>query len=147
MLPLIGAVFGLLSGALPEALKYFKQKQDNQHELKVMELQIQAQAQAHTERLEEINTQADIADSQALYKAAEQKMTGVRWVDASISLLISSVRPVITYSFFGLYAAVKLSMYQGSMVELWTEMDMAVFATIISHWFGYRSMTKFSGKK
>ena len=147
MLPLIGAVFGLLSGALPEALKYFKQKQDNQHELKVMELQMQQQAQGHIERLEEINTQADIADSQALYKAAEQKMTGVRWVDAFISLLISSVRPVITYSFFGLYAAVKLSMYRGSMVELWTEMDMAVFATIISHWFGYRSMTKFSGKK
>ena len=146
MLPLIGAIVGLFSGALPEAMKYFKQKQDNAHELKVMELQIQAQAQAHTERLEEINTQADIADSQALYKAAEQKITGVRWADAAITLLISSVRPIITYAFFGLYAAVKLSMYQGSMAELWTEMDMAVFSTIIAHWFGYRSMQHFSGK-
>ena len=143
MLPLIGAIVGLFSGALPEAMKYFKQRQDNAHELKVMELQMQVQAQGHTERLEEINTQADIADSQALYKAAEQKITGVRWADATITLLISSVRPVITYAFFGLYAAVKLSMYQGSMAELWTEMDMAVFSTLISFWFGSRSMEKF----
>lgn len=147
MIAFLGVLAGFFSSALPEALKYFKQKQDNAHELKVMELQMQAQAQLHTERLEEIDTQADISESQALYKSAEVSATGVKWVDAVIGLLTSSVRPVITYAFFGLYASVKVYMYQGSMLELWTDMDMAVFSTIVGFWFGSRNLVKFSKRK
>ena len=144
MIAFLGVLAGFLSSAIPEALKYFKQKQDNAHELKVLGLQMQAQAQGHTERLAEINTQADISESQALYKSSEVSKTGVKWVDAVIGLLTSSVRPVITYAFFGLYASIKVSLYQGSMLELWTDMDMAVFATIVGYWFGSRSLEKFS---
>ena len=144
MIAFLGVLAGFLSSAIPEALKYFKQKQDNAHELKVLGLQMQAQAQGHTERLAEINTQADISESQALYKSSEVSKTGVKWVDAVIGLLTSSVRPVITYAFFGLYASIKVSLYQGSMLELWTDLDMAVFATIVGYWFGSRSLEKFS---
>jgi hypothetical protein len=63
------------------------------HELAVMQLQMQMQAQGHQEQLEEINAQADISESAALYKTYT---TGISWVDA----LNGTVRPVIAYAFF-----------------------------------------------
>ncbi|MBT9169562.1 MAG: hypothetical protein DDT19_02923 [Syntrophomonadaceae bacterium] len=148
MLPLIGAVLGFLGSVVPQAIKLYQDKKDKEHELKLLNLQIQAQAQGHTQRLEEINVQADIEESKALYKHAEVKLSGVKWVDAALTFLTSSVRPVITYSFFGLYAWVKIAMYQreGDIVKIWTEYDLALFSTIIAFWFGSRSMQRFFKK-
>ena len=104
-------------------------------------MQMDFQAQGHQERLEEINTNADIAESQALYKTYT---TGISWVDA----LNGTVRPVIAYSFFILYAAVKIMHYSADLPWLlWTEDDQAIFAGIISFYFGQRAMSKLrSGK-
>ncbi|MBT9171151.1 MAG: hypothetical protein DDT18_01519 [Actinobacteria bacterium] len=148
MLPLIGAVLGFLGSVVPQVIKLYQDKKDKEHELKLLNLQIQAQAQGHTQRLEEINVQADIEESKALYKHAEVKLSGVKWVDAALTFLTSSVRPVITYSFFGLYAWVKIAMYQreGDIVKIWTEYDLALFSTIIAFWFGSRSMQRFFKK-
>ncbi|MBT9167519.1 MAG: hypothetical protein DDT19_00857 [Syntrophomonadaceae bacterium] len=148
MLPLVGAVLGFLGSVVPQAMKMYQDKRDKEHELKILEMQMKAQAQGHVQRLEEINVQADIEESKALYKHAELKLSGVRWVDATLTFLTSSVRPVITYSFFILYAWVKLAMYwkEGDITKIWTEFDMTIFSTIIAFWFGSRSMQRFFKK-
>ena len=62
---------------------------------------MEMQKLGHQQRLEEIEVQADIVESKALYK--HDRPVGVAWVDS----LRASVRPVITYAFFLLFAAVK----------------------------------------
>lgn len=152
MIAILGAIFGFLGSWAPEVLKLYRDKKDREHELAILMMQKEAQAQGHTERMEEIGAQADIAESQALYKSAAP--VGVRWVDA----LNATVRPLITYSFFGLYAIVKYTQASAaakvtatSTLEgfslVWNQEDMAIFCTICAFWFGQRSMKYFFGKK
>lgn len=140
MLTLLGSLLGLLGSMVPDVLKMFRDSADKKHELKILELQMQQQATGHTQRLEEIKIQADISESKALY---DTYTTHITWVDA----LNGSVRPVIAYCFFLLYATVKLTaVYNGLAWQAWTEEDAAIFAGIMSFYFGQRAMTKLRGK-
>lgn len=157
MITLIGAALGLLGSVVPEFFKFFNSRQDNKHELDVMDKQLELAKLGGQQRLEEINTQADIAESAALNQRIT--LTGIRWVDA----LSTSVRPVITYSFFLAYIVVKYAQFQalGSMdplpwmssadgaqkwfsivVGLWNEEDQGLFAAIMTFWFGTRTYNK-----
>lgn len=145
MLSLIGAILGFGGSIIPQIFKFLQDKRDKEHELKILQLQMQAQAQGHMQRLEEIRAMADIEESKALYQSAQVTLSGVKWVDAVITFLTSSVRPVITYSFFIVYAWVKVAMYgvEKDILKVWSDEDMAIFCTIISFWFGQRAMQKF----
>lgn len=147
MLTLLGSLLGFVSSALPEFLKLFTASADRKHELAVMDRQMEMQKAGHLQRLEEINVSADIAESAALYKSAGP--VGVAWVDA----LAGSVRPVITYAFFALFAAVKgaalmLLIADGGMTaaealpRVWDEETAALFAAVMSFWFGARALAK-----
>ncbi len=136
MITLIGALLGFISSAFPDLLKIWRDAADRKHELAILQMQMEQQRQGHTNRLEEINVQADIAESRALYKTYH---TGIKWVDA----LIGTVRPVIAYSFFILYAVVKIMQFSADLPWLlWTAEDQAIFAGIISFYFGQRAMSK-----
>jgi len=151
---LIGTILGFITSGIPELIKLWREKRDQAHEVEVMKLQMEAQAQGHQERLEEINTQADIAEGQATLKAADVQTTGVGWVDGFLALLNSSVRPVLTYCFFWVYALVKYGQYYvashvagdvpwaQAVGKVWTDDDMAIFCTIIAFWFGQRSLAR-----
>ena len=141
MITLLGSLLGFISSTFPDLLKLFRDASDKKHEITLLQMQMDFQVQGHQERLEEINTNADIAESEALYKTYT---TGISWVDA----LNGTVRPVIAYSFFILYAAVKIMHYSADLPWLlWTEDDQAIFAGIISFYFGQRAMSKLrSGK-
>jgi hypothetical protein len=153
MIALIGSALGFIGGFIPEILKFFKQKQENKHEINILKLQMQAQSQLHTERLEEINAEADISESKALYESAKIEKTGVGWVDAILGLYNGTVRPTITYLFTGLYCTMKLAQIY-SMVNVsgtsfldavkytYTETDMACLMLVLSYWFGQRMATK-----
>lgn len=147
MVTIIGAMVGFLSAAFPDMLKLFRDHADRKHELIILEMQLQQQRQGHTQRLEEINAQADIAESKALYKTY---LSGVAWVDA----LNATVRPVLAYAFFALYFTIK--MLQFSLIDfatplpwhidmLWGQEDRAIFAGIIAFYFGQRAMSKVRG--
>ncbi len=141
MITLLGAIVGFISAAFPDFLKLFKDSQDRKHELTILKLQMEQQAQGHLSKLEEIQTQADIAESRAIYRTYH---TGIRWVDA----LNGTVRPVVAYSFFALYAAVKVMQFSANLPWLlWTEEDQAIFAGIISFYYGQRAMAKMRGGK
>ena len=153
MIALIGSALGFIGGFIPEILKFFKQKQENKHEIAILKLQMQAQSQLHTERLEEINAEADISESKALYESAKIEKTGVGWADAVLGLYNGTVRPTITYLFTGLYCTMKLAQIY-SMVNVsgtsfldavkytYTETDMGCLMLVLSYWFGQRMATK-----
>lgn len=150
MITLLGSLIGFISAAFPDLLKLFRDAQDRKHELRILEMQMEQQRQGHAQRLEEVAIQADIAESKALYKTYH---TGIRWVDA----LNGTVRPVIAYAFFILYAAVKFLSYAALpdtgvpfvvvYDTLWTQDDAAIFAGIISFYFGQRAMSKLQKSK
>jgi hypothetical protein len=150
MLALIGAILGLLGSLAPEILKFFNNKEDHKHELGMAQLQMEAQKQAGEIKLAEVNALADVEESKALYMSAEQKISGVKWIDGLVSLYSSSVRPSVTYAFFALYAYCKYSViftvvkagahWQEVGALVWGSEDFAIFATIMGFWFGGRMM-------
>jgi hypothetical protein len=147
MITLISSLLGFFGSAFPDLLKLFKDAQDRKHELAVLQLQLQQQAQGHQDRLEEIRATAESAESQALYKTYQ---VGIHWVDA----LNGTVRPVLAYAFFALYAITKCLQFsllsagdlpwlvEKAIALLWQDEDRAIFAGIISFYFGQRAMGK-----
>ncbi len=151
MLTLLGSLLGFVSSALPDLLGLFRDRQDRKHELAILDRQLEQQKLGHQQRLEEIEVQADIAESHALYK--HDRPVGVKWVDA----LRASVRPVITYAFFTLFAAVKGSaiyvlvaveglLLAEALPRVWDPETQALFAAVISFWFGARTLQKMRGR-
>lgn len=158
MLTILGSLIGILGSFAPKLLQMWQDKKDKAHELAVMQLQIQSQEKIGAQKLDEVKVNAESAEMQALYESAKIVPIGVKWVDAVLALLTGSVRPVITYAFFALYATVKWSQatavsafysnitWTAAMAKTWTEEDYAIFATLISFWFSGRIMQKFFKK-
>ena len=148
MLTLLGSLLGFVSSAFPDVLKLWRDRADRKHELAILDRQMDVQRQGHTQRLEEIQVQADITESKALYRHASQP-SGVKWVEA----LQASVRPVITYAFFILFATVKTATLfkcldrgvglTDGLMTVWDAETQALFAAVMSFWFGQRALAKF----
>jgi hypothetical protein len=152
MLTLLGSLLGFVSSAFPDLLKLWQDHQDRRHELAILDRQMEQMKLGHSQRLEEIGLEADIAESQALYKHDSQS-SGVKWVDG----LRASVRPVITYAFFLLFTIVKASalyvLVSGegltviqALPQIWDPETQALFAAVMSFWFGQRALAKARGK-
>lgn len=142
MITLLASIAGFVSSLIPEIVKYFKDSNDKKHELEIMRMQIQMTKYNISSRLDEIKIAADSSEIRSLYTTYK---SGVAWVDA----LNGSVRPVLAYCFFALYAYLKYLQYfalkaisasSGLYVDLlWTTDDQAIFAGIISFYFGQRT--------
>jgi hypothetical protein len=144
MIALFASLAGFLSSIFPQLFKYYIDKSDKGHELEIMKLQIKLKEKGIHDRLEEIEIIRDINESKSLYQSYT---TGIYWVDA----LNGTVRPVLAYSFFGLYAFTKMvqfwSFYGASTLFqyldiLWSVNDQAIFAGIISFYYGNRTISK-----
>jgi hypothetical protein len=148
MITLFASLAGFISSLIPEILKYFLDKNDKKHELELLSYQMRLQKSVNGSRLEEIIATGNMEEIRSLYKTYK---TGISWVDA----LNGSVRPVLAYSFFGLYTFIKFLQYKviakslniSDIVNvLWNIDDQAVFAGIISFYFGQRAVSKLRGK-
>lgn len=166
MISILGALLGFLGSAFPEFLKLWKDRADKKHELAVLDKQIEMQKFLGTQRLEEINVQADIEETKAIHpiepSVLEWKPTGKWWIDI-LTLIVylynSCVRPTITYAFFAVYALVKIAQAKSVLTfysnlkwydaigKTWGDDDMAVFCTIIGYWFGARSMRSLMARR
>ena len=148
MITLLGALLGFLGSAFPELMKTYRGRHDYSHELAILDRQLEMMRLGHFSRLEEIGVRSEAEIEKALYRHAGP--SGVAWVDG----LAGTVRPLITYAFFFLYAAVKGAQWTllgrfgaghnwaEALMALWQSEDQALFATIISFWFGQRLMVK-----
>ena len=146
MLSLLGSLMGFGTSFLPKVMDYFQDKSDKKHELAVMDVQIRQQKELASQKLEAINVEADIREIESLHKSMQP--TGVKWVDG----LRGSVRPVITYAFFMLFCFVEISAYLAltasgvsgldALNAVWDEETKALFAAVISFWFGGRAINR-----
>lgn len=148
---MIESILGTLIGGgfrlAPEVLKWLDRKNERSHELALLDKNLQADKQRGEQRERELHLEAEITrlgeGLSALREAlvGQFQKTGIRIIDA----LNVSVRPVITYCFFLLYAAVKVATFVaiinagggwGEAVKaVWTEADMALWSGILNFYF------------
>ena len=165
MITILSALLGFMGPFIPELIKLFRQKQDNYHELAVLEMQTKIAANQHLYKMEELNTTADISEMQTL--RLPQQSFGVQILDAAkdwpkalivpvfymfaiLDFLSGMVRPGVTYAITGFYLMYKWALFeQAKMVAgswdraaivIWTEMDFSILLLVIGYWFGQRAM-------
>lgn len=133
---IVSGFAGFLSSAIPAAFKILQDSRDKEHELLLIDKQIEQLKFQGAQQLQIAEVQYESTEAEAIYKTYN---SGVTWVDA----LNGTVRPVLAYAFFGLYAFLKYCYYkQGATGILWTEDDMVIFSAIISYYFGSRCFNK-----
>ena len=148
MITIIGSLIGFGTSMLPKVFDMFQDWQDRKQELEIMDRQIKMAEMRHTQKLEQLNVQADIAESKAIYKHAS-KMKNDGWVGS----LRASVRPILTYLFFAVFAMVKgAALYAAIAYDhqdpvtaislLWDEETAGIFSAIIAFWFGSRTLAR-----
>ena len=142
-------MLGFGTSIVPEILGYFKQNQANKQELKMLEAKAQYASQLSTLKLQELDAEADIAETKGLYAHDTALAAKGGWVVG----LQASVRPAITYLFMLAFLGVKAGMVyslifmQGvdwttALEVSWDGETQALFAAIMSFWFGNRAMSK-----
>jgi hypothetical protein len=147
MLALLSPLFGILGSLLPSVVRIFERKQEIKYEIELTKIKLDAaERQADlTYNIEMVKT-----DSQLRQSALDHdKSIDGGWF---INALRASIRPVITYTFFLLFCAVKIAaayvmLKTGQSVPemlkaVWDVETMALFSTIIAFWFGSRVMEK-----
>ena len=148
MLSIIGSLLGFASSTAPAIMDHFASKEDRKHELNKMramadmrkegmELDMQFYERMGADKEHERLIQHDVSIN---------KGTGI------IAGLQKSVRPVITYAFFTLFATIEIVLLMEALEKgtefseaiqlLWDEDTKAIFAAIISFWFGSRAVEK-----
>ncbi len=148
MISLLGTLLGFGTSIVPEILGYFKQKQANQQELAMLEAKAKYAEKLSELKLKELDAQADIVEAQSIYSHDSNIDSG-----SFVNALRGSVRPVITYAFFILFAAIKTTALVTMMsndgvdlavalVAIWDDETQAIFSAIIAFWFGNRAMSK-----
>ena len=148
MISLLGTLMGFGTSIIPEILGYFKQSQANKQELAMLEARAKYAEQISKLKVEELDAEADIAETKGIYEHDRSIQSG-----GFVNSLRGSVRPVITYLFFLMFAAVKGTKIYAMIVNqnidwatavdaAWDDETAAIFSAIIAFWFGNRAMSK-----
>ena len=148
MISLLGTLLGFGTSIVPEILGYFKQSQADKQELAMLEAKAKYAEKLSELKVKELDMQADIEETRGIYEHD-------RSIDAGgfVNALRGSVRPVLTYAFFSLFATIKgVTLYaminthgmdlSAGLLEIWDPETQAIFSAIIAFWFGNRAMSK-----
>ena len=149
---MIGSILGALTvfggSVVPAVIDYFKEKQQAKERTEMMTMQVDLMKTGAEIDLKKFYAMANDDEHARLiqHDIAMQEDTGF------MAGLRKSVRPVITYMFFGLFCAVEgtliwHALQSGTelvnvMNEVWDQDTQAIFAAIISFWFGSRAIEK-----
>jgi len=145
---LIGSLLGFGSSVVPAITDHFKSKQNQKFELEKMERMFQLQKSGYDHEIRKFQEMGLHEEQKALllHDTTISQHTGF------ISGLQRSVRPVITYAFFIVFAMVEYTilmsaidggMELGRAIQIvWDDNTQAIFAAIISFWFGSRAVEK-----
>jgi len=151
MMTLLGSLLGFGSSFLPEVLNFFKAGQEHKQKMESMKLEMELMSKRSELQLSLLDKQADIKETEGLYKHDSIDAGGF------VNALRGSVRPVITYAFFGLFVAVQIVImvkvineggnWAAAVTLMWTAETSGLFAAIMSFWFGNRAVSKYLGTK
>ena len=171
MLTIFSTLVSFLMGGLPKIFDFLQDRSDKKHEIQLAQMQTErelqmaaagyvAQQKIEDIKLDEIRTQTEADNKQALIGAQQAEMQAIYAHDASLNEgtsqwmkdLRASVRPVITYGFFFLLVAIDATLaYKGLTSgtdfnvlanQLWDDETQALFASIIAFHFGGRAFGK-----
>lgn len=152
MITLLGSLLGFFGSAVPQIFDFFQKKEKNKLDLQLMTMQADLLKQSADIDLMKFKARALDDEHGRLieHDIAIQKDTGFA------AGLRKSVRPVITYLFFALFALVKVSTlwvawhtdasFHQAVLLVWDAETQGIFAAIISFWFGSRALEKRAGK-
>lgn len=147
MLALLSPIFGILGSLLPSVVRIFERKQEIKYEIELTKIKLDA-----AEKQADLNFNIEMVKGDA--ESRQSALDHDKSLDGGvvINALRASVRPVITYTFFFVFVAVKIAaahvmLSTGQSVPemlkaVWDPETMALFSTIIAFWFGSRVMEK-----
>jgi hypothetical protein len=144
MLSLLGSLMGFGTSFLPKVMDYFQDKQDKKHELLLMDKQLEQQKALGDIKLQTMHVEADIRESEALVQHSSKLQANA---SPFIRNLAASVRPCITYLLFLEFALLTLSVNMDWITAeqynmIWNAEFQAVWAAVVSFWFGARTMAR-----
>ncbi len=148
MLSILGSLLGFASSAVPAITDSFAKKGDQKHELDKMRVMAELRKDGYDHDIQMYEKMgADEEQKRLIQHDIAISNTG-GWVSA----LQRSVRPVITYAFFGLFCVIEITLLMEAIEKgtdfseainlLWDDETKAIFAAIISFWFGSRAIEK-----
>ena len=145
---LLGSVLGFGGSVVPAITDHFKTKANNKFELQKMEKMAELRAAGFDHEMKMFETQAADKEHDRLI----QHDISINQGKGIIAGLQKSVRPIITYCFFGLFCVIEVTLLMQALEEgksiadslgiLWDDDTKAIFAAIISFWFGSRAIDK-----
>lgn len=144
MITLLASLSGFISALIPELVKLMKDRNDKNHELQMLLKKFEHLDSVKSSKIMKMSIKNELDQHNALYATYK---SGISMIDA----LNASVRPVLAYSFFLMYAIVKFTQYKAIaetviiaqyLEILWSMDDQAIFASIISFYFGQRTFSK-----
>lgn len=145
---IIGSLIGFGGSSVPALIDVFKQKGNNKLELDKMRLAAELRKDGYEFDLKMYETQGADKEHQRLI----QHDIAISKGGGFISGLQRSVRPVITYAFFGLFVAIEVTLMMEALKTgvpmadaiqvLWNDNTQGIFAAIVSFWFGSRAIDK-----
>lgn len=148
MLSLLGSLLGFAGSAVPAITDHFAKKEDRKLELDKMRLMAELKKEGLEFDLKMYNTMGADKEHERLI----QHDIAINQGNGIISGLQKSVRPVITYAFFGLFCVIEVTLlleaidkgtdFSEAINLLWDDDTKAIFAAIISFWFGSRAIEK-----
>jgi len=155
MISILGSILGFGTSFLPKVLKSVDDKAERKHQLELIRLQAELRSQG-------LLVEASKAESDAEAQVAVAEATAAYDHDKAldggsfVNKLRASVRPVLTYTFFALFLIIKItaliiSLNDGenaatAINQLWDIETQALFAAIVSFWFGNRAVSHFYKK-
>lgn len=149
MFTLLSTALGFFTSFLPSLMDYFKQKQDQAHEINMVDAQTKAQLAIGQMQLEATVTEAQLKELQELHK--EQASTAIK-AGKFISGLSASVRPVVTYLFVMEFLVINwaiawltvdsVGFTLEALKAILDDRFFGLLSSMIAFWFGNRTFGK-----
>jgi hypothetical protein len=145
---ILGSLLGFGSSVVPAITDHFQSKRNQEFELKKMEKMAELTSAGYDHEIKRFQEMGLHEEQKALLEHDTTIAQGTGF----ISGLQKSVRPVITYCFFFLFAMIEFSLLQDALSNgtplsealntLWDDDTKAIFAAIMAFWFGSRAVEK-----
>lgn len=148
MFAIIGSLLGFGTSFAPKILETINKKQDQKHELDKLRASAEIKMQMQDQ---EFDFQKDMAAHEEHKRLIEHDIA-ISKETGFFAGLKKGVRPIITYCFFGFFLFYKTVLVMEALSSgqtlsdisdvIWDEQSQAIFAAIISFWFGSRAIEK-----
>lgn len=160
ILTIVSTLLGILSSTIPSLINYFDRKRELAYELELTKLKVDAAKNGYqlTKETEQIKADAETT------KALVEEGNNIRDNDSKlvvggfIDTLRASVRPVITYTLFGMFVLVKFFVAATILMSSTLTVDvirmtldavldtytLAMTSTVIGYYFGAKSFEAIS---